>query len=475
MLTRIVTFYQGNIPQSVVSAQAAVFEKFGQHIEQVLTHLDHGPAIDEYIKHSTFDALLIFDVDCIPLNETVIPEAIEIVTRRPCLYGIRQNANHVPGSADYVAPAFVCFSRHTFHALGCPSFRAIRGKGDVGFQLTYRAMGGGLVRYLLNRPPIAVRFIDVSEAAVPIWSLKDGTRYGTGTNYENKIFHAFGVGGGGLGMKLFLSKAAEIVDNSTWSSSTSRAARAVVNPTSEVPAYVISPPDAEVKRRAMAARLNNAGIRFRFVDGFDGGTRPVPDRIDGAQVLREAFRTENAMARAASHRVVHRMISEGDSKLALVLEDDAQPSENFPEVLAAATKLDFDVLKVEGKNPFTNSITVGVTDGYRFIVRKSASMGSGGYLITRSAAARFCRLPSIDQNVEAAFNDFRLRLRVFEVQPFPVIQDAKNSCVDDTRRFKSRAPLFKRLALSVRKRHRLVQVYGVKTALLLEIQRFRRK
>src|SRR5229473_1431996 len=473
MLTRIVTFYQGNIPRSVVSAQAAVFEKFGQHIEQVLTHLDHGPAIDEYIKHSTFDVLLIFDIDCIPLNENVIPEAIEIVTRRPCLYGIRQNANHVPGSADYVAPAFVCFSRHTFQALGCPSFRAIRGKGDVGFQLTYRAMAESLVRHLLNRPTIAVRFIDVSEAAVPIWSLKDGTRYGTGTNYEHKIFHAFGVGGGGLGMKLFLSKAAEIVGNSTWSPSTSRAAAAVVNRASEVPAYVISPPDAEVKRRAMAANLEKAGIRFRFVDGFDGGTRPVPDRVDGAQVLREAFRTENEMARAASHRVVHRMISEGDSKLALVLEDDAQPSENFPEVLAAATKLEFDVLKVEGKNPFTNSVTVGVTDGYRFIVRKSASMGSGGYLITRSAAARFCRLPAIDQNVEAAFNDFRLRLRVFEVQPFPVIQDAKNSRVDDDTRFKSRAPLFKRLALSVRKRHRLVQVYGVKVALLLEIQRFR--
>jgi GR25 family glycosyltransferase involved in LPS biosynthesis len=475
MLTRIVTFYQGNIPRSVVSAQAAVFKKFGQHIEQVLTHLDHGPAIDEYINRSTFDVLLIFDVDCIPLNDNVIPEAIEIVTKRPCLYGIRQNANHVPGSADYVAPAFVCFSRHTFQALGCPSFRAIRGKGDVGSQLTYRAMGGSLVQYLLSRPPIEVRFIDVSEVVIPIWSLKDGTRYGTGTNYENKIFHAFGVGGGGLGMKLFLSKAAEIVGESTWSSSTSRAAPAMVNPTFKVPAYVISSPNAEDKRRAMAAHLEKLGIPFRFVDGFDGSTRPVSDQVDGAQVLREVFSTENEMASAASHRVVHRMISEGDSKLALVLEGDAQPLENFPEVLTAATKLDFDVLKVEGKNPFTNSVTVGVTDGYRFIVRKSASFGSGGYLITRSAAARFCHLPLIDQNVDAAFNDFRLRLRVVEVQPFPVIQNAENPRVDYTRRFKSRARLFKRLARSVRKRHHLVQVYGFQTALLLEIQRFRRK
>src|SRR5260370_24498592 len=101
---------------------------------------------------STFDVVLILDIECVPLTENVIPEAIEIVTKRPCLYGIRQNANHVPGSADYVAPAFVCFSRHTFQALGCPSFRAIRGKGDVGFQLTYRATGAGPVRRLLNRP-----------------------------------------------------------------------------------------------------------------------------------------------------------------------------------------------------------------------------------------------------------------------------------------------------------------------------------
>src|SRR5947208_15074818 len=101
MLTRLVSFYCANIPRSVVSAQAAVFRKFCQQIEQIGTTIDHGPAIDRYIRHSKFDVLLIFDIDCIPLNERVVPEAIDIVANRSCLYGLRQNSNSFSGG-DYV-------------------------------------------------------------------------------------------------------------------------------------------------------------------------------------------------------------------------------------------------------------------------------------------------------------------------------------------------------------------------------------
>ena len=91
----------------------------------------------------------------------------------------------------------------------------------------------------------------------------------------------------------------------------------------DVPVYVISLPDAEVRRRNMATRLSAAGIPFRFFDAVDGRTRQIGSQIDGAELVRDAFDTEYALACTASHRLVHRTIANGDSDLALVFEDDA--------------------------------------------------------------------------------------------------------------------------------------------------------
>src|SRR6266567_7088923 len=250
MLTRIVSFYMPNIPGSVLRAQAAVFAKFGQQIEQIPTSLDHGPAIDQYIRHSRFDVLIIFDIDCIPLHEHVIPEAIEIVSGRLCVYGVRQKSF---AGGDYVGPAFICFSYQTYKALGCPSFRTIKGKGDVAYQLTYRATQPGQ-RFFLKRPPVEIRFLNVADVAVPKWPLDDGTKFGTGTNYGNKVFHAFGVSGDPLGKRLFLEKATQIVGHSDWFQPT---AEHLPSPTTgkPPPVYVLSLLDADGRRRKMAARL----------------------------------------------------------------------------------------------------------------------------------------------------------------------------------------------------------------------------
>lgn len=466
MLTRIVSFYQGNIPNSILRAQAAVFEKFGHKIEQVLTASDHGAAIDHYVRSVQFDVLLIFDVDCIPLDAQVIPDAIEAVARHPCIYGIRQNANHLPGTPDYVAPAFVCFSRDTFKALGSPSFRSSL-KGDVGSQLTYNALNPGLLRSLLQ-PSIEVRFLNVTDAVVPKWFLSDRTPYGLGTNYEHKIFHAFSIGGEGLSRTLFLEKAAAIVGHSDWLKSCDRERSSIAVRTNNIPVYVISLPDAEIRRRNMTDRLDSLGIQFSFVDAVDG-RRPLPDRIGDARIVREAFDTEQAIARSVSHRLVHRMIADGDSDLALVLEDDAKFAENFSTVLADATALEFDVLKLEGGDYDRRRVGVGSIDGYAVIVRRTPSRGSTAYLIRRSAAVRFCSLPTIDRSVDASFEDPKLLLRVLELEPFPVAQELSRY----TFKPGPRPPKLEKFLRSVRMRTRLIRLHGFRLTLALELQRFR--
>jgi len=200
---KIITFYNDNIPQPVVNAQKAVFDKFRIPVEQTLTHMSHPDAIDDYIGNNQFNVLIIFDIDCIPLTKKAVTEAIEIVTETDCVYGAIQNANHVEGSADYASPAFICFSMRTFKLIGGPSFKPTR-RGDVGAELTYRA----------REKNISVKLLRVAEVSVPLWKLSDGTSFGHGTNYDNKVFHAFESSRSHTSNMIFIKKCMEILGKS---------------------------------------------------------------------------------------------------------------------------------------------------------------------------------------------------------------------------------------------------------------------
>jgi hypothetical protein len=196
---RIVSFYNDNIPEEVLSAQKAVFDKFGIKIQQVFTRLSHAEAIDTYMENNLFDVLIIFDVDCIPLVRRAVAEAVEIVTRANCIYGAAQNANHIEGCPDYASPAFICFSRETFELIGRPSFQPTT-RGDVGAELTFRSA----------QQDLEVKLLKVARVSVPLWRLTDGTMFGHGTNYEDKVFHAFEIRMSHDSRKLFVEECRKV-------------------------------------------------------------------------------------------------------------------------------------------------------------------------------------------------------------------------------------------------------------------------
>src|SRR5262245_3014312 len=100
--------------------------------------------------------------------------------------------------------------------------------------------------------------------------------------------------------------------------------------------FVISLADAEVRRRNMVAQLTAAGIPFRFVDAVDGRAQKLPDTIDGARIVRTLFNSEAGVACAASHRLLHRTIAEGEDDAVLILEDDASIADDFADVVDKA-------------------------------------------------------------------------------------------------------------------------------------------
>jgi GR25 family glycosyltransferase involved in LPS biosynthesis len=243
-----------------------------------------------------------------------------------------------------------------------------------------------------------------------------------------------------------------------------------------IPVYVISLPDAVIRRHNMSERLRDAKINFQFVDAFDGRTYHLPNTYDGAQIIRDGFVSETSVGCTLSHRRVHRMVANGESDLALVLEDDAKLSSEFAQVVANAAQLDFDVLKLEGV-PRWRHVTINRLGSYSAGAGILPSLGSAAYLIRRSAARRFCQLSIIDQPIDVSFGDPRLALRVLELDPYPAAQDEETASMTRLQEYDrpSRGPigLIGRLARYAEIRWARVRAYGWRTALAMERTRFR--
>src|SRR5216684_5451432 len=195
----------------------------------------------------------------------------------------------------------------------------------------------------------------------------------------------------------------------------------------DIPVYVISLRDSEVRRRNMTERLGALAIPFQFVDAIDGRTQRLPDVFDGARVVREGFWGESALACAMSHRKVHRIIAQGDSDLALAFEDDVALAPDFARVVGAAKQFDFDVFKLEGAKSVRHVKVGSIHPIYSVVVGTTPTMGAAAYLLTRLAAQHFCGLSTLDQTPDEAFGDPRLALRVLELDPFAAIQDRETA------------------------------------------------
>jgi GR25 family glycosyltransferase involved in LPS biosynthesis len=245
-----------------------------------------------------------------------------------------------------------------------------------------------------------------------------------------------------------------------------------------IPTYVISLADAEARRRNMTARLAAAGIPFQFFDAVDGRAQRLPETIDGARVVRTLFQTEAGLACTASHRLLQRMIAEGDADTALILEDDAAIADDFVEAVEQALAFDFDVFKLEGINASKRRIEVGRAGRYEVIITSRPSVGSAAYLLRRDAARRICSLPVIDQTSDYVFQDTRLRLRLLEMNPFCVEQDGATGTQlvhlpNQTFVPENQWSIWRWIE-SVRRKAILASIYGPTILLRLEFQRVER-
>ena len=106
MKAAILSIYLDNIPSCLVDKQALVVEKYlPRYVDFYQTRsVRHAVGIDDFLRSHVYDVYLILDIDCIPLNNIVLPWMLETASS-DILVGCAQRANHIEnGEHIYAGP-----------------------------------------------------------------------------------------------------------------------------------------------------------------------------------------------------------------------------------------------------------------------------------------------------------------------------------------------------------------------------------
>lgn len=140
------------IDDTIPKHQKLVFDKFNIPIEQYIYQPwnGHGAGVDQYIKNlgDEWEVLVLFDVDCIPLNDKIVKNVIDIVRSSRTVIGCAQFSsprahqlrrdNSKQYTHVYAGPMFISFTRETYEYIGKPSFQQTT-RHDVGGEVTAAA------------------------------------------------------------------------------------------------------------------------------------------------------------------------------------------------------------------------------------------------------------------------------------------------------------------------------------------------
>lgn len=182
-MSEAVTFYNTKIDNQIVEYQKKVFEHFGLQINQINspTWPGHGHLVDEHLQKlgDDWDIFILFDIDCIPLDDKIIQEGKEWAKKNLGLFSVAQR-HYRKSEMVYASPAFLIFSKKTYDLLGKPSFVETK-RSDVAGELTHKCIEKQLL----------IKLMWPSNVEEEKWILKDNQKFGRGTTYENRVYHAF--------------------------------------------------------------------------------------------------------------------------------------------------------------------------------------------------------------------------------------------------------------------------------------------
>lgn len=204
MITRVIAFHNGNINDQVMQMQKKVFTHFGIPLEQIFTPLRHPLAIDNFLKSEEWDNLLIFDIDCIPLNLHAYTKALDVMFERPLiLRGNAQRSSHIKGSRPFVAPSYIGLTRQLWEKTGRFSFMDAD-NGDVGELFSREVEKIGCYIDLIMPTHVEVPKWQIQVFPKNIW-------FGLGTTFGD-TYHSFESRENAEGTDRFLAKCKHVLN-----------------------------------------------------------------------------------------------------------------------------------------------------------------------------------------------------------------------------------------------------------------------
>ena len=217
----VISFHMGNARADVLDWQRRVFHRLGVPLQQIRRPCPHGTFLTDSLRQrvDSCDAVVFFDIDCIPLRPEVTARCAEAACRRRIVIGCAQQANHYearkywhwhnqqgwptrasqrlrragrrilgmqnPPYRDpliYAGPCFLVVPTSVYRAVGQPSLEPDDGAGlDVGARLTVACRAAGY----------RVKCLRPTAVEVPKYRLGDRVAFGLGTTYAGMVYHAF--------------------------------------------------------------------------------------------------------------------------------------------------------------------------------------------------------------------------------------------------------------------------------------------
>ena len=193
----IYSFAQNDLNKEILYYQKEVFRKFNLNINQVIIDKSpgklkyqnkHGDALNKIIHNATDDYIVIFDVDCIPLNKLFYNTLLSQIKDGNTLSGSIGCALHIDPTIAYIHPCFFGFKKSLYYDCGAPDLKADNhpwpGTTDTAQEFTNCCRKAGK----------KLKFWNVTDSSDTIWeSASLNLKFGHGTIFEDSIYHQYEI------------------------------------------------------------------------------------------------------------------------------------------------------------------------------------------------------------------------------------------------------------------------------------------
>ncbi len=223
----------------------------------------------------------------------------------------------------------------------------------------------------------------------------------------------------------------------------------------------------------MSKRLSDLNIDYQILDAVDfKDLEPTIKRHFSLRMLRVLSLGE--IACAMSHRLALQRIVDGGHPYGIVLEDDAILPDDFSDWIDSLSAYpdDMELVKLSGHYaPYQHAWKFGEHKQRDILFAPRCSSGTACYLVKAGAAKKLAaNLSIIDEPIDRLLaNQYRNRINLYEVCPFPVRLDECESTISD----RLNKPLKKDFKLVIQKKiWRFQQSMGMRYMILRKLGLF---